>query len=282
VEDFVTQERENVGFAYLKLGPGARGIALSNASLEGNPAGIIRSETIEVSFTHIFLFQDIRYESIGFSTKRGNNGYGLGALGLFVDGIELRKENQDSIGEYKAYNSAFLISYARDLGESLNIGATFKGLYERIYVNSLSGWALDFGLLYNPKKNILLSLVFDNVGPAQKFSIPNPEKIGLPFTVKFGSSLSLWNSLFLFELNKPCDQVLQINSGIEYALLSNLLLRVSYKLMYDKDFKLKKHNTQGFSWGFGLNEERFSLDYAYNPYKLDIGSSHIFSLSFKF
>lgn len=291
LEDFITEKKDNVGLAYLRLGAGARGIALGSAyssSVTGplstywNPAGLIRDKSAGASFTHSIHFQGIRHEFLSISMKKNKNAYGVGAMGLFVDGIELYTETQDFIGEYRAYDTAILLSYARDLGGSLHIGATFKYIYERIYINSLHGWALDFGLSYNIKPDIPVSLVFDNVGPKQKFRIENPENIALPFIIKLGSSISFWNFLFLLEFEKPCDQVLGTNMGIEYSFLPDFFLRMGHRLMYDEEAVVKNHDTQPFTFGFGVKFNRFNLDYCYNPYKLDIGSSHIFTLSSSF
>jgi hypothetical protein len=285
--DFLNRESSNIGFMYLKLSPEAKGTALGGAytsnsigaaSVYWNPARIFEQEVTNINISYMTVFQGIDYESIFYSSNMGRNAVGIGMLGLFASGIELRNEQQELQGYYKVYDMALLLSYARWLQEGLCIGATIKTLFERIYIYESRGWTLDFALSYIPNPKLAFAFVMSNLGPMLKFNTENPEKIQLPFTIRGGLSFKHWDGTISLEVNKSVDAVFRANVGIEYNIIyleeiPILCLRAGYKIRYD---------TESLAFGFGTKFRQFSLDYAYLPHSLNLGDSHIFTLGINF
>jgi len=283
IPDFFNRKSSNIGFMYLKMPPEAKGTALGGAytsnsigaaSVYWNPARIFEQEVTNINISYMRVFQGIDYESIFYSRNMGKNAVGIGMLGLFASGIELRDERQELQGYYKVYDMALLLSYARWLQEGLCIGATIKTLYERIYIYSSSGWTLDFALSYIPNPKLAFAFVMNNLGPMFKFNTEQPEKIQLPFTVRGGLSFKHRDATVSFEVNKSVDAVFRANVGIEYNIIKYdeipiFCLRAGYKIRYD---------TESLAFGFGTKFRQFSLDYAYLPHSLNLGDSHIFTL----
>ncbi|HID93305.1 MAG TPA: PorV/PorQ family protein [bacterium (Candidatus Stahlbacteria)] len=283
IPEFMNKKLSKIGFVYMKLSPEAKGTALGGAytsnsmgaaSVYWNPARIFEQEASSINISYMRVFQGIDYESVFYSRNMGKNAVGIGMLGLFASGIELRDEKQELQGYYKVYDMALLLSYARWLQQGLCIGATIKTLYERIYIYSSRGWALDFALSYIPNPKLAFAFVMNNLGPMLKFNTEQPERIQLPFTVRGGLSFKHKDVTISFEVNKSVDAVLRANVGIEYNIVKYgevpmLCLRAGYKIRYD---------TESLALGFGTKFGQFSLDYAYLPHSLNLGDSHIFTL----
>jgi hypothetical protein len=275
-KDLYSGKRDDVGLAWLKIAPGARGIALGNAHISTvddptaiwwNPGALGRIEGTQANFTHVQHFQGIRYEFLGVSTKRGNNSFGFALGGLFVNGLEHRNEQQELLGEFGAYSFLATLSYARTLAEGLCFGAALKGIRERIYVYEYSSWLADFGVTYRALPDLWLGSTLVNVGRHPKFE---EEEIAPPRGWKVGASYKRYGLLASVDAVKYIDAVLQAGIGLEYELGSLLLLRAGCT---------PGNEAYLFSTGFGIRWRFVKLDYAFRPYGLDLGSAHILTLT---
>jgi hypothetical protein len=218
-----------------------------------------------IAASHTAYFQGMRQEFAGIA----KNGFGIGIYEFYSGEIELRDERQKWLGNYSGTGIVSYISYARKIYEDVSIGTTFKGIYEKLWVNTLKGYAFDFGLNYIPVSALSVSAVVDNIGPTMHYGIDNAERIRLPFMVKIGSSYTYQNLLFCAELRKAIDEVLRGNIGLELSPLPQLSLRMGYRIKYD---------TENFSAGLGLNYKNYKIDYAFVPMRLNLGSCHWLTL----
>jgi len=281
VKDFCNRKENGVGLAWLKVSPGARGAVIGDGylsvvrgptSMWWNPAGLARSDGLQASFTHTQHFLGIRNEFVGLSNKRTNNAYGVAMSGAFINGIELRDERQDSLGEFSAYDFSIIGSYARSFSEggrtsNFAIGGSVKGVYEQIYIYKLSSWLLDFGMTYTPHTGVWLAATINNLGPKLKFE---SKEFKTPFAWKVGISYEGTQFLTSIGVNKYKDTILRGGIGLEYKIGPYLFLRAGYKIRYD---------TETMSLGFGVRWKGFSIDYAFKPYGLGLGATHIFTIT---
>lgn len=263
--------------AWLELPIGARAISLGGAYIAAsedptsnllNPSNIVRGNDWQASFSHTQHFLGIRQEFLGASLKRGNNAFGVTFSGVFTDGLELRSETQDLIGEFSAFGYVAGVTYARKLSEEFDMGIGLKSIFEQIYIYDVKTWAVDAGLNYTVVKGLRLGAAINNFGPG--INTPDSLSWKLPFGWKIGVGCGIDKLLVSLEINKYVDRHLQSNIGLEYKLTSILSLRAGY---------IPGSETEGFSAGFGLNVKGLQVDYAFKPYNLGLNPAHIFTIT---
>lgn len=267
------------GLAFLKIGAGSRAVgmgeafsALSNdvSATYWNPAGLAKIDGSNLMFTHNKWLQDITNEFVAVNFQVGSNVFGLSLMTSTVGGIERRVIASDEpLGEINAHNLLFGLSYARNVRSDLSIGATVKFLYEKIYVESSSGFAVDLGGLYQtPVSGLSLGLSLQNFGYLTELK---QETTKLPQTIRLGAGYLLPFNLLQGQMTaatdfvKIIDNTSHLNLGFEYNFKNFFALRCGYQT---------GHDDKGIHAGFGVSFKRYQLDYAYVPFSSDLGNSH--------
>ena len=267
------------GLSFLKVGLGARAAALGGAYVAAaddatgplwNPAGLTAVDGPELVFVHSQWFQDVRSEFVGGAVKNGENGFGFGFLMSTVGEIEQRApETGKLIGTFSAYDIALSGAYARKVRDEVSLGLTLKVLYEKMYVYSSSGIALDLGVRIAPGiDDLSVGAVLQNIG---RMGAMRDEETPLPFTAKAGVAYcvgaeSLKGTLLLTaDISKASDYWTTVHTGLEYRLDRRLALRGGCSFGQDE---------RSFSAGIGLAFNIYRLDYAYAPFDLDLGDTH--------
>ena len=270
------------GAAFLKLGVGARAAsmgeaytALTNDVTAGfwNPAGLSLLTHTQVAFTHSEWLQDISHEFIGVAFPALHGTFGVSILASNIAGIEHRTTaSTEPIGIVEANDVAASLSYGRSVGNRLNAGITLKYIYEKIFIESASGYAFDFGLIYQPFEIPLkLGFVVQNFGSMNNLL---NESIELPRTTKLGVAyqidLSGIDSGFVLAADavKLTETDLRANLGLEFQLKNYFAFRFGYQSGFD---------ARAISGGFGLFLKRYHFDYGYVPFNSDLGNTHKFS-----
>lgn len=275
-ESFYSDKEKGVGLAWLKLAPSARGIALGNAYISvvddptatwWNPSALGKIDGLHTNFTHTQHFMGIRYEFLGLATRRGVNAYGLTFSGVFINDIEYRNEQQDSLGKFSAYSFLASFSYARELAEGVYLGGALKGVRERIYIYESSSWLADFGVTYKALPNLWFGGTLVNLGRYPKF---DRYQIKPPRGWRIGGSYRRYSLLVSMDVSKYIDAILQTGIGIEYEIANILFLRVGYTMGSE---------TYSFSGGVGIERNGIKIDYAFRPYTIGLGNTHIFTLT---
>jgi len=284
---FSGESAAGTGLAFLKLGAGSRAAAMGEAytavvddasGTYWNPAGLVNMDNTELIFTHNKWLQDVTNEFVALRFGAGKSAFGFSFMSNTIDGIERRVgPSAEPLDVLEAHDIMFGISYARAFNASLTWGVTVKYLYEKIYVESSSGVAADFGLHYRTKiKGLRAGLVLQNFGYVTEL---RDEATQLPQTVRAGLAYQLpmqvFNGSILLASDwmKILDGNSHINMGFEYAFINYLSLRFGYQTGYDD---------KGISAGFGVQIKRYLLDYAYVPFSSDLGNSHRISFGVRF
>jgi len=164
------------GMAFLKIGVGGRAVGMGEAytavssdasAAYWNPAGLAGLAETELTFTHNQWLQDVKHNFFAVAFATDKHHFGLSFISNNINGIERRvKPSADPIGLVEAHDIAVGFSYARPFGKTLHIGLTLKYLYERIYIESAAGGAIDFGCIYSPAafSGLQLGLTLQNIG----------------------------------------------------------------------------------------------------------------------
>jgi len=166
---------------FLKLGAGARAIALGGAqvaegrdlsSLYWNPAGLARLRGSNIQLNTTRYLAEVDYNMVAFGTEiRSIGSVGLSILLLDSGDMEVRTESEpEGTGEmFKAQSFALQATFARNLTELFSIGGSLKYIQERIWHSSASAFAFDIGTLFTtPFDGLRLGASMSNLGPKMR------------------------------------------------------------------------------------------------------------------
>jgi hypothetical protein len=277
----------STGLSFLKLGAGSRAVGLGEAytaiandasSTYWNPAGLTNLSGTELMFTHNKWLQDITNEFAALGFGSGKNAFGVSFMSNSIGGIERRViASTEPLDVLTAHDIMFGLSYARGFGENLSAGATVKYIYQKMYIESASGMAIDVGLQYKtPLEGLKTGAVFQNFGFMSKL---REESTKLPQTIRLGFAyeipFQILNGKFLLAADwmKILESTSHLNFGFEYNFIKYFALRFGYQTGFED---------KGIQGGFGVSFNRYRLDYAYVPFTSDLGNSHRISFGINF
>ncbi len=274
---------EQSGVDFLKIGVGARPTAMGGAFVsvaEGaeagywNPAGLVRTEHIELTVMHLQWSGDIMYEYLAYVQKFENIGvFGASIFYLNIGDIDARDEFGQPLAGFSAYDACGMLSFGRPINEQLNIGANVKIFQEKIGDDNATGYALDIGGLFILDK-VAIGLNLQNLGTKMKF---DQEEFSLPMMIRFGASYNPIGSQLLLALDGDYQIINERGSvrfGVEYWIQEMIAIRVGYHYK-TKDDELGALN--GFGAGLGVKYMRLGIDYGYEP-SPELGDIHRISL----
>ncbi len=281
--------------SFLKLGASARAVGMGEAfcaqskgvaSPFWNPSALSGIQGTQISLTHTQWFQDVTAEHFSFAVRVERNVFGLSlSLGKVPD-IQKRGDvaTTEPLALFDAHDVVVSFSYARDLRNKYAIGFSVKWIYEKIDISSASGLGFDVGGICSPfagtgksvLENLSLGMAILNLGSKMKFEkdsypLPTQYKAGMNYSAERES----WQSDFTLSLDmvKSRDDDMKVHLGGEYGLYESFKLRLGYQSGYDE---------KDLSFGVGIKFKKYAIDYAFLPYKSDLGDVHCISLDVEF
>ncbi len=281
------QTAGNSGLSFLKLGFGARNIAMSDlgvvavndlSSLNYNPALLRENIKQQFSFTHNSLFQDLSSEMFAGSFSLFNMPFAVGVNTTSVDNIEIRTKPGEPDATFNANYFTASISTALNIYENLNGGVSIKYLYESMYSDDATGLAFDLGLSYRGLiEGMSFGVTLRNIGSMNDLRNENTK---LPTDFRAGAAYSFG----LEQVNLAFTTL----AGIQkYTDTDDMHLHVGGEAVYNNFFSVRLGYMSGYdakniTAGFGLLWKSLNIDYAYVPVKYGLGDSHIFSFTYTF
>lgn len=274
----------NTGLAFLKLGVGARSIAMGEAfssvtddatAFIYNPARLNSGMKGNVSLMHNESVQDMKTDFIAAKFPISKKfSLGVGLFTTSITGIEIRNIPGAPVDKFDSRNLSAGISLGYKINRNLSFGVTGKYLFEKIYVDEASGLAFDIGTNY-AKGNYSLAVVVSNLGSVDELKNQSSK---LPTSVRIGGSYRISRDKFNFILGLDGFKVFDggsfhINAGGEAGYKDFVFLRLGYQTEYEN---------KGLTTGIGFKYKSISIDYAFVPYKSEFGSSNTFSLGLNF
>lgn len=281
------QSSGSTGLSFLKLGFGARNIAMGDLGVVGtndltgfhyNPSLIAIKKKSQLSFTHSSMMQDLTSKMFAGSFSLFGLPFTAGVNTTSITGIEVRTKPGVAESEFNANYFYGSLSTAFEVYRFFYAGLTVKYLYESLYTNDATGTAFDFGLTYTGLyQDLTLGVSVRNIGSMNKL---RNESTKLPSDFRLGAAYNTplpgYNMDFTilagvqnyFEGDK-----LHFHSGAEILYAETLALRVGYMSGYE---------SKGLSAGFGIKWKSINIDYAFVPYKYALGDSHIIGFIFSF
>jgi len=266
-----------VGFQFLKLGVGAREVALGGANTaipEGptaiywNPAGICLDNQKSATFFNNSWIANINHNFIGFKTPVSGNDF-IGASVNFITMDDMEEttiiEPQGTGRKFTSSDLAFTATYGRKITDRFGAAISVKYINETIWGLVSDGWAFDMGFVYNYNK-FHVGMSFNNFGLDKQISgdqlqleyqiFPDyktdevllevvPDDIRLPTSFRFGAGFDILKMNYhkltvMASLNYFNDIGQNGSAGLEYKFMENYILRGGYQF-----------NHEGFDWSVG-------------------------------
>ncbi len=227
-------------FDFLRIGYDARSVALGGASaglpgcfsgLPANPAALGRNEAHSVALGYRPVILDIRGVPLSYSVPVRRLCPDIrGVVGASI--VYFSYGSLDEINRYRArtgvtwnpYALAGGVSWADVVWDELAVGATIKGIYDRIGSSAgetytVEAFALDAGAQYHlSRERLVLGITMKNLGfvrSAHGADSPTPE---LPLIAVFGLSYippGLSQVKLVADMRKSSDDFLTYRTGLE-------------------------------------------------------------------
>jgi len=271
------------GFDFLKMGVGARPLALGEAyvaladdisAIYWNPAGLVQLRRQGMGFTYNKWFEDIGYHFFGYAHLLNDSVFAASFYYLGAENIEGIDYANNPTGEFNVYDLAVAFSYSRKMTDKLSVGLNFKFIREKLEDEVANAFALDLGALYKTGiNNLSLGLNIQNIGTKIKFI---KESASLPLNYKFGLAYKLfpvYPVILTLDFNKLVNKDIYFGSGAECWIGDYVAVRIGQKFDLNIEDELR--------FGLGLMVENLRLDYSYTPHKI-LGDTHQFSIGFYF
>jgi hypothetical protein len=188
-------------FSFLDLPIPARSSALGGATTAiwdkdvnlgySNPALLNPSMSKQLGFNYTNFVADLNYGNFIYAHQLKKYGTCAASLNYFNYGkFDGRDEYNVEQGSFKAADYALNLSFAKTINKdsTLSLGVALKTIYSHYDIYSSFGNAVDVGLTYHNKKQLVISLLAKNYGRQWKAFSENGPKETLPQNVIIGIS----------------------------------------------------------------------------------------------
>ncbi|MFI5251884.1 MAG: PorV/PorQ family protein [Bacteroidota bacterium] len=288
VRNFSPAQAGSDGLAFLKLGVGGRSLGMGEAysaiasdptATFYNPAAMSLSKSPQLFLMHKSWIQDTRTDYLAAQTYFGNFNFGLALNFTSVDNIEFRLVPGPPEGTFSSRNASMGISTSYSINPSLALGGTVNFLYEKIFTSDASGLGYNFGVLYQTPWDIRTALVVNNLG---SMSVLGDQSTKLPTSVRIGAAKPL-----NVDGIGPNSTMTFAADIVDYTVENKAHLHLGGELNYENIFAMRLgymtgYDARSITAGVGVKYSLIYFDYAYAPFRYDLGTTHTFSLGFNF
>lgn len=272
------------GLALMKVEAGARQAGMGGAYVSltddpnatyYNPAAAVGTRKFTASFGHNDYWENIRLETGYFTSGLNESTFLHGGIRYAtVDNLESRvipSAVPDAL--FSAYDISFKGGVAYQINQQMALGVAMGWYIEKIDIYRGSAFNVDLGALYLLSKGINLGASVTNLGSTLSLALSGQEgtrDISLPTTYRVGGSYCYDGYLGAVDA-VIVDDEFHLHVGAEAALHEFLSLRAGYMINYD---------TKNFTAGASFSRRKVTIDYAFVPYTNNLGTSHLFNLTF--
>ncbi len=269
--------------SFLKVGTSSRYLGRGEAftamvddptALTVNVAGLGNIRNMEILFSHYEWLVDMDYEHLAFAKPVFKGLYNFqGVMGFGVTYMHLPDFNHyndwgEKIGKLNANSLAFITGYGQKL-YMFDVGLSIKVIKETVAEITEYAFGTDIGLIYTyklPRK--LLGL--NTFGKSLKVSLTAQNLTlddgirgdKLPSVFKFGLGSEIFNDFQAeIDFEKPIDNRLRINTGIEYNIRNYVNIRAGYRFLGIKSDTF----TLGIGVRYPFGTKLFKVDAGYAP-----------------
>ncbi|HXF59940.1 MAG TPA: PorV/PorQ family protein [Candidatus Saccharimonadales bacterium] len=267
-------------FLGFEIGASSAGLGGANTSIPSgassqfwNPSLLAYMSRPQASMMHATWLGNLQYEWIGYARPMGpHRGVGSASVAYFhmpsISGVD---EFDNPTGEFKVYDMALTVGYARPVVKGITLGANAKLIRQTLATVSGTGGAVDFGASARIA-GATLGATVQNLGPDISFG---GGSYTLPQLARFGVSHPFFTERLLLaaDYTMPKTYYNDVRVGAELRPNSILAVRLGYRRVAGT----RDDPSTGFSFGLGAHYGPVNLDYAMTP---DNGFADIHRLSF--
>ncbi|MGA7303510.1 MAG: PorV/PorQ family protein [Rhodothermales bacterium] len=277
----------SAGFQSLKIGVGAREVALGEAAgaitndanaLFWNVGALPIAEGPQVAFTHNQWLANSSLDAVAALSHLGSYTFGLSLLHFGIQSFEETTVTEpDGTGRMvDAGDFVVGLAAAKRFTDKLTIGFQAKYLYEDLDQDHYGNVLFDVGTLYYTGfRNLRLAFTLQHFGPNVQ-GLRDDFRMPLLFRISAADELVQSRSLTVtsaVELVHPTDNNEWVNFGLEAVLVDILAVRGGYRANVDEG---------EFSIGAGIHPAlagfRLAADYAYADFGNVFGGMHRFTV----
>ncbi|MFH1699919.1 MAG: PorV/PorQ family protein [Candidatus Zixiibacteriota bacterium] len=184
-----------------------------------------------------------------------------------INGIEARDEtaSADPLYTFSAHDFAIKTYGAFDISGRFSAGVSLGYLLEKIDVDRVSTVVMGLSSRYKFDHGFNAYASVENLGGKFKYIT---EEMDAPTIIRIGSQYQKNSLGFAIDYINIKSGESHIHIGTEYLYNEILYLRAGYQTGYDN---------KDISAGLGFVYRNMRIDYAFIPYKSDLGNSHRFS-----
>ncbi|NVO18123.1 MAG: type IX secretion system protein PorQ [Bacteroidetes bacterium] len=277
-----------------------------------NPSLISSAMHNKLAFSYVSNYSKVNYGYASYGRSFSKAGNLVGSL-QFIDYGQMKYADETGLtsGQFNAGEYAASVGWGKMLDSTFSIGANAKLLYSDLESYNSFGLAVDVAGSYIPNNSTCISVVFQNIG-RQLTSYTSNGVSPLPFEIQAGISRRLAHLPFRFslvlqhlekwdltytststEIDPFTGQAIKKNFldnfgdkamrhvvlGGEFIPAKFLSLRFGFDYKKRKEMKVEtKPGTVGFSFGFGINVSKFSINYSRAAYHI-VGSRNYITLT---
>ncbi len=273
------------GLSMMKIEAGARASGMGGAfvSIAGdayssfyNPAGSAASTKFTASFGHTAYWQNIRLETGYFSSplSKALSVHG-GIRWANLGELQLRTSpTLEPDGLSDANDVSFKGGLACQVDDKIYAGLSVGWFLENIAAYRGSVFNVDFGALVMPTNDVTFGVSITNLG--EKFNLSQEGEVSsrditLPTTYRVGISYKYQKYLGAVDA-VIIDNKAHIHLGAETKIYQSIALRAGYMFNYD---------TKNVTAGTSINWRNLAFEYAFVPYTSNLGTTHLFNLTFQ-
>jgi len=271
------------GFAFLEVPAGARASAMGGAFVSvgrgveaafWNPAGLAAVHGLQMTGAHFEMIEGLRHSQVAVAGGVLGGGVSGSLRAFYTEPIEERDALGNLIGTFGSHDLEFGLGFGAPVIAGLDVGLGAQVIRERIANSSATTYAFGGGAQWTPggMPNLRLGLSADHLGPATRYTIDGVEggdvelpaavQSGLSYVWPLGQTLGLRGALEgRFTRGRSGIAVL----GAELAGPAGAALRAGFRANDD---------SQNLSFGVGYAREGLNLDYAWVPYRYELGDTH--------
>ena len=272
------------GVALLKNEHGARSAGMGGTmfSLTQDPNAVVHNPALasgfkkfSASFGHTEFWENIRLESGFFaadlsSKLSAHGGIRYATVGE-LEGRTFPTTNPQSV--FEAHDISFKGGFAYRISPKVDIGVAAGWIIEKIGGYRGSAFNLDLGTTVHLQPNLDLGASVTNLGSKLKLElagIPGSDEITLPTAYRVGGAYKYQRYLGAVEFVYLDDEA-HVHLGAEGKINEIFSLRSGYMINY---------STKNFTAGASFSHRNITVDYAFVPFSQNLGTSHLFNLTF--
>ncbi|MGH8014930.1 MAG: PorV/PorQ family protein [Candidatus Zixiibacteriota bacterium] len=272
------------GVALLKNEHGARSAGMGETvfsidpdpnATSHNPAMAAGFEKFMVSFGHTEFWENVSLESGYFAANLNPHWAVHGGIRYASVGNLQGREFPTSAPEteFDAQDISFKGGFAYSLTSKVEIGVAAGWIIEKIGAYRGSSFNVDLGTVFQIDSQANIAAAVTNLG--SDFQLEQPgvtasDEVPLPTTYRIGGSYKYQRFLGAAELVYLDDEA-HAHLGAEAKVTEIFSLRTGYMINYD---------SKNFTAGASFAHRNISVEYAFVPFSQNLGTSHLFNLTF--